>query len=441
MLAPASSSSCIVASTPSFGAVASARHARAEFDARGRHQRRDAFLARQIDERLVLQQQLDELGIAGPRGAQQRRGALRQDRVAAAILRHIAIRRTPLELNIRIGAGLEQHPADIERGERILARDHGHGAVALHRQRADVGGHVHRRPAVEVPFVDDRRRALIMYAANSKCRLSSAMLSGVIAIRIFEIGIGAGRDQVPRALDTAFARGIEQRREPALVHVFRTRLGDDLAFPLVDDAARVDVGAACDARNFTISAWLCAAAHISADCPPQVSLALTSAPASSSRLAASTLPLRAAAISGVSPSGFLVLGSAPALSSASMIGAEPMIAASVSADVPNWFFSLTFAPALISARTSSRSSFAAAHMMAVVPSGAGRVRVRRPSASRRSAAARSPGSAASSNVDRPRRLAHRARTRATASSTTAHRRTQRPMPNCVAPDVDAVAHV
>ena len=118
-----------------------------------------------------------------------------------------------------------------------------------------------------------------------------------------------------------------------------------------------------------MSAWLCAAAHISADWPPQVSLALTSAPASSSRLAASTLPLRAAAISGVSPSGFLVLGSAPALSSASMIGAEPMIAASVIADVPNWFFNLTFAPALISARTSSRSSFAAAHMMAVVPSG------------------------------------------------------------------------
>jgi hypothetical protein len=41
------------------------------------------------------------------------------------------------------------------------------------------------------------------------------------------------------------------------------------------------------------------------------------------------LPLRATAISGVSPSGFFVLGSAPALSRASMIGAEPMIAASV----------------------------------------------------------------------------------------------------------------
>ena len=146
-----------------------------------------------------------------------------------------------------------------------------------------------------------------------------------------------------------------------------------------------------------MSAWLCAAAHISAVCPPKFSLALTSAPASSSRFAASTLPVRATAISADSPSGFLVLGSAPALSSASMIGAEPMIAASVSAVVPNWFFSFTFAPALISARTSSRSSFAAAYMIAVVPSGPG-VFGLAPLASRRSAAARSPRSAASSSA-------------------------------------------
>ena len=124
-----------------------------------------------------------------------------------------------------------------------------------------------------------------------------------------------------------------------------------------------------------MSAWLCAAAHMSADCPPQVSLALMSAPASRSALAASILPLRAAAISGVSPLGVLKLGSAPALSSASMMGAEPMMAASVMADVPNWFASLTFAPALISARTSSRSPFAAAYMMAVAAIGAGGVHV------------------------------------------------------------------
>ncbi len=152
-----------------------------------------------------------------------------------------------------------------------------------------------------------------------------------------------------------------------------------------------------DARSLTISAWLCAAAHISADWPPKSSLALTSARASSRSFAASTLPLRATAISGVSPSGFFVLGSAPALSNASMIGAEPMIAASVIADVPNWFFSLTFAPALISARTSSMSSFEAAHIIAVVPSGPG-VFGSAPLASRLNAARRSPRSAASRSV-------------------------------------------
>src|SRR5688572_8226771 len=151
-----------------------------------------------------------------------------------------------------------------------------------------------------------------------------------------------------------------------------------------------------EASSLTISAWLCAAAHIKADWPPHFSLALTSARASSSNRAAATLPLRATAISGVSPSGFVVFGSAPALSSASMTGAEPMMAASASADVPNWFFRVTFARALISARTSSRSSLAAAHITAVVPSGPGAFGSA-PVARRRNAAARSPRSVASSN--------------------------------------------
>src|SRR3970040_748064 len=51
------------------------------------------------------------------------------------------------------GSGVEQHHRDVERGQRLLTRDHGHGAVPLCRQRADVGGHVQRRPAEEIPFV------------------------------------------------------------------------------------------------------------------------------------------------------------------------------------------------------------------------------------------------------------------------------------------------
>src|SRR5687768_5383116 len=151
-----------------------------------------------------------------------------------------------------------------------------------------------------------------------------------------------------------------------------------------------------DARNLTISGWRCAEAHINAVCWPKVSRALTSAPASMSSRAASTRPLRAAAISGVSPSGFLKLASAPAFSSRSMIGADPRMAASVIADVPKWFFALTSAPAFTSARTSSTSSLAAAHISAVVPSGPG-VFGFAPLASMARAAARSPRSTISSS--------------------------------------------
>ena len=49
---------------------------------------------------------------------------------------------------------------------------------------------------------------------------------------------------VEQILDTSratFARGIVQRGEATLVHIFRTRLRDDFAFPLVGLAAIVQV--------------------------------------------------------------------------------------------------------------------------------------------------------------------------------------------------------
>src|SRR5690606_16458304 len=121
-----------------------------------------------------------------------------------------------------------------------------------------------------------------------------------------------------------------------------------------------------------------------------------SAPASSSRRAASTCPERAAAISGVSPSGFLPFGSAPASSSASMIGAAPMIAASDSANAPNMLRASTSAPASIRRLTSSASPWYAAHISAVEPSGP-RAFGSAPAARSSSAASRSPASAAASS--------------------------------------------
>ena len=134
-----------------------------------------------------------------------------------------------------------------------------------------------------------------------------------------------------------------QRRKATLVHILGARLLNHLAFPLIDLAVIVQARVLRREELHHVGLALRGGPH-QADCPPQFSFALMSAPAASSTFAASSLPLRAAAISGVSPSVVRKLGSAPALSSASRIGAEPMIAASVMAEVPNWFASLTFAP-------------------------------------------------------------------------------------------------
>ena len=68
--------------------------------------------------------------------------------------------------------------------------------------------------------------------------------------------------------------------------------------------------------------------------PRWVSFALTSAPLSSSVLIASTLPVRAAIISGVRPSGSFSLASAPASSKPAMIAASPLMLASQSGVEP-----------------------------------------------------------------------------------------------------------
>ena len=69
---------------------------------------------------------------------------------------------------------------------------------------------------------------------------------------------------------------------------------------------------------FAAPALFSAAAHIRAVCPFQPSFAFTLAPWASSTLTAGTLPVRAAVISAVSPSGNAVFASAPAASSFSI---------------------------------------------------------------------------------------------------------------------------
>ena len=80
--------------------------------------------------------------------------------------------------------------------------------------------------------------------------------------------------------------------------------------------------------------WFCAAAHINAVWPRQPSVVSTTAPWTSSARTALASPVRAAAMSGVSPSGLARLASAPASSSRVIMGVLPLIAASASGVTP-----------------------------------------------------------------------------------------------------------
>src|SRR5262249_23249792 len=180
------------------------------------HQRGDTFLTRQIDERAVLQQELDERGIACPCCAQQRGCSLGKYRVSTAILRHVPIRRATFELKSCIRSLLEEHSSDVERSHRILTRDDGHRAVTLHRQRADVSRHVQGRTAEEIPFVDIRA-GFDHVCGKLEVKIEQRHVQRGYAVRIFQIRVGSGRYQVPCALDASFARGIEQRRETTFV--------------------------------------------------------------------------------------------------------------------------------------------------------------------------------------------------------------------------------
>ncbi len=79
--------------------------------------------------------------------------------------------------------------------------------------------------------------------AVSKCMFISARTSGVVPCRVFEVDVRLALDELADALDATFSCRVEQRREAATIHVFGAAFRGDLAVPVSDDAARVDVGA------------------------------------------------------------------------------------------------------------------------------------------------------------------------------------------------------
>ena len=119
-----------------------------------------------------------------------------------------------------------------------------------------------------------------------------------------EIDVGAARDERLDARDAAFARRIQQRREPARLHDLDARLGRHPPLPVVRRAR-----AHRRRRRARAATESCRAASA----PPPTSApsgrrtlsrAFTRAPCSSSSRAASTRPVRATTISAVCPSAF-----------------------------------------------------------------------------------------------------------------------------------------
>src|SRR5438093_7767166 len=122
-------------------------------------------------------------------------------------------------------------------------------------------------------------------------------------------------------------------------------------------------------RNATMSGWLSAAAHINAVCSRKRSLALTLAPCSTSSSAIFTAPVRAASITGVSPSSLALFASAPASSSILTRFTWATLAASARGLEPNALTTSAFTPRASNALTSSSSTRYTAQCSGVVPSG------------------------------------------------------------------------
>ncbi len=177
------------------------------------------------------------------------------------------------------------------------------------------------------------------------------------ALRIRQIEVRAGRDERARALEATLARREQQRRQAAERPVHAPRLARDLPRPLVDDRARVDLGAVLDEQLRPSRAWLCAAAHISAVCSRHSSRALTSAPCCDQRLGRCRVAAARDDHQRRLPVGAAAHRRPRRLSSsASMTAALPTVAASASGVEPNSFAAATSAPAAISRSTSARLS-------------------------------------------------------------------------------------
>ena len=192
----------------------------------------------------LLEQRLDRRRVERLGGAQQRRRADRQQAVEAAVVADIPERRRELQLRVRIRAGGEQLLDDLQAGRRIERRLIGPAAA---RKRVQVHRRIERRPPVPVPLA--RVRALLnQIRGEVEVAVEDRQQQRADLLRIGQVQIGAGVGQILRAVDAAFARRVQQRRQSARRPVNGARLGGDLPLPVVDRRPGVDVGAGRDER-------------------------------------------------------------------------------------------------------------------------------------------------------------------------------------------------
>ena len=213
---------------------------RAEAEAGRRHEGRHAELIRQLDQRAMGEQELDHRNVGGTGCAEKRGRAGRKDDVRAALEHRLAIARPMDELDVGIGALVQEHLDDIDR--RLFV---GHRPADARGRRAHIHRVIEWRAAVEVPFVHIRAR-LDQIGGDIEMPVQKRDVERRQAQRVGQIEIGPGLDQHLHARETPFARGVEQRREAAVIHVLLARLGGDPALPVPLLALGIDVGPVLD---------------------------------------------------------------------------------------------------------------------------------------------------------------------------------------------------
>ncbi len=217
-------------------------------DSGGGHHGRDAENARSVHVRPVLEQQRHGLVVAGFRGDVQRRRPGAHDEHVGTAVREPAIpglvaqRRLVLQAHVHVGAALEQQARDVETGVRVERRQVAAPAVG---NAIELDREIQRAPAPPVPLIDIRA-ALDELDGRIELPVVQSKHERRHAIRIGEIDIASTADERLDARDTALARRVEQRREPARLHDLDARLRRHPPLPVVHSAARIDGRPALD---------------------------------------------------------------------------------------------------------------------------------------------------------------------------------------------------